>query len=257
MKYTFLLLLIACLHKPSFAQSDTTYVYLNYDGITTKDSANRYIKFYKDGDIWYGKEYYANTGVLKSEGYYKELNYLKPVRTFKNYTSKGRLANSVVLNDSSRVLERTFYYRNGNKEAVVKYPKGGAGERVCWDTVGVETSPCEIKSEARFKGGMEGWRKFLERNLNANVAAQAGAPEGTYTVTAQFVVDKNGSLSHIRAVQVPQSCIPCGAEVLRMLSKSPAWEPAIVDGEAEEFIALQKVSFQIIEEEPRQKRRRN
>jgi hypothetical protein len=250
-----LMLVFACMQQRSFAQADTTYVYLGYDGVTTKDSANTYIKFYKEGDVWYGKEYYLPTGILKSEGHYKEPNYLTAIRTFKNYSRKGTLVNITVMNDSSHLLERTYYHRNGRKQVFMKFHRDRPLEKTCWDSSGVETTSCRVESEAQFAGGPEGWRKFLERNLNANVAADAGAPEGLYTVTAQFLVGKDGTLSHIKAVDVPSLCKPCGVEVVRILSTTPNWEPAIVDGEPDVYQAIQKVSFQIIEDKPRRKRR--
>src|SRR5688572_4118774 len=39
----------------------------------------------------------------------------------------------------------------------------------------------KVEIEAGFPGGEAKWRQYLERNANAQVAADAGAPEGTYT----------------------------------------------------------------------------
>ena len=44
------------------------------------------------------------------------------------------------------------------------------------------------------------WGRFLERNLNAEVPVDNGAPEGSYTVIIQFVVDTDGSISDIKAL---------------------------------------------------------
>jgi hypothetical protein len=50
----------------------------------------------------------------------------------------------------------------------------------------------KVGIEASFQGGDPGWRKFLEKNLRADVASKNGAPVGKYTVWIQFIVDKNG-----------------------------------------------------------------
>jgi hypothetical protein len=56
----------------------------------------------------------------------------------------------------------------------MKYPPGKRYERTCWYSLGVETSNCDIESEARFKGGLEGWRRFLEKNLSRTSRNQKG-----------------------------------------------------------------------------------
>ena len=37
------------------------------------------------------------------------------------------------------------------------------------------------------------------KNLNASAPVDGGAPEGTYTVVIQFVVDKEGNISDVKA----------------------------------------------------------
>src|SRR3954465_9716594 len=106
MKHTLtLLLLIVCMQSITIAQSDTTYFYLGKTGATTKDSAHTYIKFYKDGDAWYGKAYDSKTNRLSSEGYYKEVNYKTPIRSFKNYAADGLLLYVATYDDESKMQE--------------------------------------------------------------------------------------------------------------------------------------------------------
>jgi hypothetical protein len=238
----------------AIAQSDTTYFYLGKTGATTKDSAHTYIKFYRDGDAWYGKAYDSKTDRLSSEGHYKEVNYKTPIRTFKNYAADGNLEDVATYNDESKIQERTYYWKDGKKKGLIHYIPNGANEQKCWDSTGKEIKPCVLEVEASFPGGQSAWVKFLERNLNANVAADSGAPEGMYTVTAQFVVDKNGRLANIKATDIPKLCIPCGREVERILRMSPDWVPAVQGGRPVFYQAIQKVSFQVIEERRRRRR---
>jgi protein TonB len=70
----------------------------------------------------------------------------------------------------------------------------------------------KVEKEAKFPGGPDGWRKYLERNLDANVAANDGAPTGNYTVKVQFIVDKTGAISNVKAIEVPKTCPSCGPE---------------------------------------------
>ena len=50
---------------------------------------------------------------------------------------------------------------------------------------------------------MEGWRKFLDKNLNTSIASDKGAPEGRYTVMLSFLVDKDGSVSNVTTENNP------------------------------------------------------
>ncbi|MEI2737202.1 MAG: hypothetical protein V9F01_00285 [Chitinophagaceae bacterium] len=57
----------------------------------------------------------------------------------------------------------------------------------------------KVEIEAKFPGGDGKWRQYLERNCNAQVATDNGAPEGTYTTVVQFVVDKEGNISDVKS----------------------------------------------------------
>jgi protein TonB len=50
---------------------------------------------------------------------------------------------------------------------------------------------------------MAAWQKFLERNLNASVPVDNGAPPGKYPVVLSFIVDKTGAFSDIKAENDP------------------------------------------------------
>jgi hypothetical protein len=53
--------------------------------------------------------------------------------------------------------------------------------------------------ETSYPGGNEAWNKFLARNLNSNVPNKNNATIGRYTVYVIFIVDKDGSVSSVRA----------------------------------------------------------
>lgn len=106
----------------------------------------------------------------------------------------------------------------------------------------------KVEKEAKFPGGMEGWRRYLERNLNANVAADDGAPTGNYTVKVRFIVDKEGAISNVEAIEVPKPCPSCGPEAVKVIKKGPKWEPAVQNGRNVIYQAIQYVTFQVAEE---------
>ncbi|TDH21318.1 energy transducer TonB [Segetibacter sp. 3557_3] len=106
----------------------------------------------------------------------------------------------------------------------------------------------KVEKEAKFPGGPGAWQKYLERNLNAQVASDDGAPVGNYTVRVQFIVDKTGAISNVQAVEVPKACPSCGPEAVKVIKRGPAWEPAVQNGRNVIYQAIQHITFQVAEE---------
>ncbi len=228
------------------AQSDSVTTYLSKEGkVTTKDSAFSYVIFSKKNNLWDGREFYVKNHNLKSEGNYIENNCSKPVGSFKNYKEDGSL-HFIAEYNKGEPVEKTFYYKNGNKKSWISY-KGEHYEQKGWDETGREIPGFVVEREARFKGGAEGWRKFLEKHLNANVAVASGAPAGQYKVKVQFIVSKEGYVSNVKAVEIPKECKPCAAEVVSVLLDGPQWESAIQDNEPVKYQAIQYVTFAVEE----------
>ena len=101
----------------------------------------------------------------------------------------------------------------------------------------------KVDEEAKFPGGLEGWKRFLERNLRAEAPILDRSPTGIYTVTVQFVVDKEGVLSDIKAVDATEGCRTCIFEAARVMKKSPKWKPAIHNGKPVKYLAKQRINF--------------
>ena len=110
----------------------------------------------------------------------------------------------------------------------------------------------KVEIEASFPGGDNAWRRFLEQNLNAGVPAFKGAPAGAYTVVVQFVVDREGRVSDIRALTTHGYGME--AEVIRLLRKAPRWNPAYQDGKNVRAYRKQPVTFMVIDEEKKKKK---
>ena len=106
----------------------------------------------------------------------------------------------------------------------------------------------KVEKEAKFPGGLAGWKNYLERNLNAQVAADDGAPAGNYTVKVQFIVDKTGAISDVKAIEVPKACPSCGPEAVKIIKRGPKWEAAVQNGRNVIYQAIQNVTFQVADE---------
>lgn len=97
--------------------------------------------------------------------------------------------------------------------------------------------------EPAFPGGAAAWKQFLTKNINAAVPVKKRAPAGAYTVWVQFVVDKEGNISDIRALTnhgfgMEQECI-------RLMKQSPQWIPAMQNGHKVKAYRKQPITFMV------------
>jgi protein TonB len=80
----------------------------------------------------------------------------------------------------------------------------------------------EIKSA--FPGGDSSWVQSIQTTLNQSIQLGKGAKKGKYIVSAQFVVDKDGNISDLKAMT--SNGYGMEAEVLRAIKKKPKWLPS-------------------------------
>lgn len=82
----------------------------------------------------------------------------------------------------------------------------------------------KVQVEPTFPGGMDKWRRYLEKNLDASIAVKNKAPKGAYTVIVQFVVHKDGFISDVRTLT--KHGYGMEEEAMRVVKKGPRWIPA-------------------------------
>lgn len=99
----------------------------------------------------------------------------------------------------------------------------------------------KVEKEAEFANGLGGWRKYLERNLNASVPNNNGAPAGTYTVIIKFIVSKNGKVSDVQAET--KHGYGMEGEAISTIKKSPDWKPAIQNGKPVNAYRRQPITY--------------
>ncbi len=100
-----------------------------------------------------------------------------------------------------------------------------------------------VQIEAQFNGD---WSKYLQRNLNADVPTENGAPPGDYTVVVSFLVNKDGTISEVQALNDPG--YGTAAEAVRVIQRGPPWKPAIQNGRNVIYRQKQKITFQVQEQ---------
>jgi len=100
-----------------------------------------------------------------------------------------------------------------------------------------------VQVEAEFPGGKEGWKRYLERNLNSSLPSDNGAPAGKYPVMVSFMVDASGNISDVVAENDPG--YGTKEEAIRIIKKGPKWRPAIQNGRTVAYRVRQQITFQV------------
>jgi len=100
-----------------------------------------------------------------------------------------------------------------------------------------------VEIDAKFIGN---WEKFLLKNLNANIPVDNGAPAGRYKVIIQFVVDKEGNVSDIKALT--NYGYGMEQEAIRVLKRASKWEPAFQNNTHVKAYRMQPITFEVMEE---------
>lgn len=114
------------------------------------------------------------------------------------------------------------------------------------DTVGIFT---KVDVEASFPGGQPAWKKFLERNLDANVPVKEVPRKTKYfeqTAICQFIVCKDGTICDVKVVNKVLPSIK--KEVERVIKLSGNWVPAEQNGRKVKAYRKQPITFVVMSE---------
>lgn len=103
----------------------------------------------------------------------------------------------------------------------------------------------EAQIQPQFPGGADGWQKYLMQNLDASIPAKNKAPNGICTVTISFLIDENGKVSDVKAINDPG--FGTGKEAVRVIAQGPDWIPATQNGYKVVFANKQKIAFSVSE----------
>ncbi|HEV7332009.1 MAG TPA: energy transducer TonB [Flavisolibacter sp.] len=91
------------------------------------------------------------------------------------------------------------------------------------------------------------WRRHLERNLMRYIeeAAYDGMEPGQYTVNVRFLVEKDGSISKVQALNDPGYGLGKGA--VQVVKSGPKWSPGEQNGRKVRSYHTQPITFVIME----------
>lgn len=106
-------------------------------------------------------------------------------------------------------------------------------------TRNTKLDPGEVESS--FKGGLEGWRRFLNRNFRYPDRAINARKEGT--VMVQFIVDEEGIAFNPEIIKSVEYSLD--EESIRMINIAPNWNPAFRNGLKVKSYKRQPVIFRL------------
>ena len=137
-----------------------------------------------------------------------------------------------VLKDADAVNQ----YGEDGKNGVVQITTKDAGSNN--QKTGIVFTKAE--SMPSFVGGNDAWNKFLQQNMNYPLEARKA--KAKVNVTVQFIVNADGSLSDVKALNDPGYGLVQEAE--RLIKASPAWKPAVQNGHKVPAFVKQEIRFQ-------------
>lgn len=110
-----------------------------------------------------------------------------------------------------------------------------------------------VDKPAEFPGGVNGWIKYLQKNLNADLGIECIKPKKgkkvvTETVIVVFTIDTLGNVSDILIDNKRKVHPKLAAEAIRVIATGPKWIPAEQFGRKVKFRHRQSITWQVSEE---------
>lgn len=135
---------------------------------------------------------------------------------------------------------------DGTRKMQLKYQMDSLVQSTCFKEDGetVVNGVCIFEKPAQFPNGIEGWKNFLQKQLQYPEIALEQGIQGV--VKIQFVVKQDGTLDDMKILSSPHPIL--SKEVLRLMNKSPKWEPAIQYNEPVIYRHIQAVTFAVTKE---------
>jgi len=207
-----------------------------YENGNLKDS----ISYSRIGRRTFNYGFYEN-GKLKDSTKYDASG--KAISKY-NFYPNGKLKDSTHYGDKSGEFETFYFSENGKKMAYSGLNfQNQKTLNIAYDKKGKILPNYVYMKPAEYPDGLKEWSKYLARNLNRDLPMENGAPPGNYSIIVDFLIDENGNIIKINALNDPGYGIK--EEAIRVIRKSKAWEPAISENKPIPFKHSQNIIFNV------------
>ena len=214
---------------------------------TSKDASFYFTEMIKVDTFYKCTSYWMKSKKLFCKSTYADTLFAKPVGLLIRYYENGKTEDSSYFNPDGTFKNTYHYYNNG--KLWVHYQNNLKTKKEiteAYDNNGNRIEDFIYSKEAGFQEGSADWKSFLAENLKTDVPVKKGAPVGTYNVVVKFIVRKGGKLTDIES----ETNLGYGMEdeVMRVIRKSPKWNPAILMGKTVDAYRRQPITFVVTKE---------
>lgn len=242
----FLVVILLLAHRAN-SQTIITKYYDSSWQETSKDSAMYYTTFEKMDTAYKCTSYWIISNKLNCISTYADTNFRKGIGLLMRYYESGVTQDSMYFTDYGNIQTGYHYKENGLLEYRIFYDAktgGISGEK--YDSLGNKIlGYFTFQKEAMFPGGSKGWSTYLGSTIRSEVAAKHKAPPGRYTVTVAFMVDVNGKVRDVYALNDPG--YGTAQEAVRVIKNGPDWLPAIQNDKPVIYRQKQNIIFEVTE----------
>lgn len=220
--------------------------YLYYYKNGAKKTAGSFFNNLKDGE-W---NEWDKTGKLENINHYS-----KGIKVGRNISwhSNNTISDSTILDENGNGKSFSFY-EDGSKQGEGNYTKGvkngqwlfyyqeaknqqsmeinfeldSAVSYTCYDEEGkIQKKDCVFEREANFRGGEDGWKKYLVKKLTAkwDKYTKFLKQKQVYNVIVRFVINKDGSITDVKVENKGNRDVDEIA--VDIIQNSPDWIPAV------------------------------
>ena len=227
----------------SLAQGVTITKYFDADwNKTSKDAAFFYTEMVKGDGLYKYTSYWMKSKRLNCRATYADTAFTKPVGVLLRYYENGQTQDSTYFDEDDNYKNTYHYYDNGRLWVHYTYDSKSKREATdAYEANGKRIADFIFSKEASFQDGITDWQNFIGENIKTDVPGKKGAHIGTYQVIIDFVVGKNGRVTDVKA-ETNQG-FGMEEEAIRVIKKSPKWNPAILMGKTVNAYRRQPVTF--------------
>lgn len=204
-----------------------------------EEGEQHYIKHYKNG-------IQVDTGmVFRKDGSLAVLSITNAEGSgqYQEYYGSGKLKLIGKLDAGQRAGNWQVKREDGSLLMQLSYLKDSLVSTNCFEADGTTPSKgiCAYERPPSFPNGHVGWSLFLQKNLRYPDEAVRKNIQGV--VRVQFIVDKEGNASEFTIVSSPDKSL--SNEVIRLMKRSPKWEPALQLNHPVIYRHIQAITFRL------------
>ncbi len=257
----FLTLVISLTATCVFAQERFYAYQKDWSNTSNLKEAAYFMHVVKENDTTYACRYYNISGPMIKMETYSDSALEIPMGLFTWFNEKGKLDSSGFVH-KGRKHKRWYYYTHpdsANATVAEEYEFGKFLYRT--DYIRKKTSYRDgrtedlyragtgdssktftmVQVEASFPGGVQAWRRYLEKNLRIPDRFEGIIRNGRRTIVVAFMVDPEGN---IRDTYIMQSAEwSADMEALRLIRNGPKWIPATQNGKRVNFYQKQAITM--------------